>query len=158
MPGEGNSLDLSITLGGTSFQASGPAAVVMKALEEFKGMASLAPVEEGEPEARTPGNGTASAKPQKSSVSKVPLPQFLASDQIKGNPKIATAIVAWAAAHENKASLTIGDIRQYWKKTTVKAPSNLPRDLTSAEKNGWLDREGKSFSVNGYGRKAIGLS
>lgn len=157
MPEDSSSnLSLSITFGSASFEATGPAQLVMKALEEFKALASAAPAAPATPAAT--GETSAATGPQSSAASRVPLPQFLSSKAISGNAKIATAIVAWAADHENKSSLTSAEIKGYWKDTTVKVPGNLARDIDSAKKQGWLTVEGRGYAVTGFGRTAIGLS
>lgn len=153
----GTNLSLSITLGGASFEAAGPANLVMQVLEEFKTLVSTAPAMAGAAPAGAANPGTATG-PQTSAASKIPLPQFLSSKAISGNAKIATAIVAWAADHENKSSLSASEIKSYWKNTTVKVPGNLTRDIDSAKKQGWLTAEGRTYVVTGFGRTAIGLS
>lgn len=81
----------------------------------------------------------------------------LESDGIKGNAKVATAIVVWAADHEKKDTLTKGEIERYWKGTKLKVPGNTSRDIGEAVKAGWILRDGRSYSPSGYGREAIGL-
>jgi hypothetical protein len=158
-------LELSIALGPATFQASGPAEVVMHALEEFKRLAATAPAANPKPQPQReretpqdPGDGAAATPPQQSAASKVPLPKFLQSPLIKDNPAIATAIVVWAADHDGKTSLTTGEIEKYWKGTPLKVPGNISRDISKAVKSGWLLRNQKSYSASGHGREAIGLS
>lgn len=117
MPDPGQNLDLSITLGRASFQASGPADLVMQALTEFKGLTASAPATSDKPDSET----TTITSDAESSVDetpatktpppcKVPLPKFLESEAIKGNDAIATAIVIWAEDHDGKAALTKREI------------------------------------------------
>lgn len=156
MPEE--TFSVAITLGTASFEASGQVEFVMQALDVFKSMASSPLPSETEEVPGAAGDGAAPTAPQQSAASKVPLPQFLASDAIKGNAKIAAAIVAWAADHENKAALTAPDIKRYWRNTNVKIPANINRDVDGAQKHGWLSKDHNSYSITGFGRTAIGLS
>lgn len=163
VPENGQNLDLSISLGNASFQANGAAEVVMQALAEFRELVSSAPPPPPPREYETAQDSDANAPvpspPQDSEASNVPLPKFLESDPIKGNPAIATAIVVWAADHEGKASLTKREIEGYWKGTKLKVPANTARDIGVAVKAGWLLKgEGNTYSASGYGREAIGLS
>jgi hypothetical protein len=163
-------LDLSVTVGGASFTGTGPADRVMAALERFSalvaeyGVAPPAGTSGEQAAADAAGAGetdepaAAATPPQESAASKVPLPRFLESDAIKGNSKIATAIVVWAADHEQKDGLTTGEIEKYWKSTKLKVPRNTSRDIGAAVKEGWLHRDGRTLSATGYGREAIGLS
>ena len=164
MTEDAQALELSITLGDAMFQASGPADLVMQALDEFKVLATTTPggKTKAKPQPEDPpqegDDGAAATPPQKSPASKVLLPQFLQSPSIKGNSKIATAIVVWAADHDGKSNLATGEIEKYWKRTPLKVPKNLSRDIGAAVKNGWLLQEKRRYSASGYGREAIGLS
>lgn len=170
MPDEMEQLDLSVTLGGASFSGTGRADRVMAALERFSELVAEhgAAPPPSPAIAATDGSGAggetqdepeeAPTPPRDSAASKVPLPKFLERPSIQGNSKIATAIVIWAADHEQKDSLTKGEIEKYWKGTRLKVPGNTSRDIGDAVKAGWLLRDGRKLSASGYGREAIGLS
>jgi hypothetical protein len=160
-------LDLSVTIGGASFTGAGPADRVEAALARFSELIAQSGAKQpagAKPDAGR-GSGVAEAKeeaaeatpPQKSAASKVPLPTFLEGDGIKGNSKIATAIVIWAAAHDQKDGLTKAEIEARWKGTRLKVPSNTSRDISDAVKAGWLIRDGSTYTASGYGREAIDL-
>ncbi len=104
--------------------------------------------------------GEAATSPQLDSpASKVPLPEFLERNAIRENPRIATAIVVWAADHDEKRALSTAEIRDYWKGTRLKVPTkNISRDIGKAVRSGWLTREGTAVIATGYGRRAIGLT
>lgn len=158
----GLNLDLFITVGDATFHATGPPELVMQAFAEFKVLTAIAPPGKPKPQSKedTPedDDGARAIAPQTSVASKVPLPKFLESDEIKANPAIATAIVVWAADHEGKPSLTTREIERYWKDTRLKVPGNTSRDIGVAMKNGWLIKsDGNTYSASGYGRQAIGL-
>jgi hypothetical protein len=167
MSEETEHLELGVTLGGASFTGAGRAERVMDALDRFLGLveqygvAPPPPAPTGatidEDAAAAAGAEVAATPPQESPASKLPLPKFLERDSIKENPEIATAIVVWAADHEQRESLTSGEIVSYWKGTKLKLPGNTSRDIGKAVKAGWLLREGRNLSATGYGREAIGL-
>lgn len=117
MPDETEHLDLSVTLGGGSFTATGPADRVIAALERFSELVAEhgaapppspvvaePPRDGGGPETQDEPEAAATP-PQESAASKVPLPKFLERPSIQGNSKIATASVVWAADHEQKTLL-----------------------------------------------------
>jgi hypothetical protein len=155
-----DSFELRMTLGNASFEASGPVDAVMTAFEEFKGLlGTKPPAPENVPTQHEPPAGNGSSTPTTTATTELPLAQFVGRDEIKSNAQIATAIVAWAADREDKVSLTASEIRDRWRqKTSIKLPQNLPRDIKSAVRKGWLEKDGDAFSASGYGRREIGLA
>lgn len=151
-------LDLSITVGGASFSGAGDPERVMAALERFSELVTsvggvdvdVAPEPRQEPPGRDKAKGNSSAK-------KAVLPIFLQERNPKGNPQIATAIVAWAELHDGKARLAAPRVRELWRKTTFRAPGNVNRDLEKAVQQGYLHRDGSEYSATGYGKTTLGL-
>ena len=157
---QSDAFELSMTVGNSTFSASGPVKAVMDAFGEFKALLTEEPAKPADVPAKEDPPGAASVSgPTQSSTTGVPLAQFVGREDLKGNAQIATAIVAWAADRESKASLTIPEIRDYWsKKTSIKLPQNLGRDVRAAAKKGWLEQSGDGYSASGYGRKTLGLT
>lgn len=150
---ERSGFELNITVGDSSFQASGDADVVMKALGEFKSLVGDAPKVKRETK-KTPDESDDQAGDGKSIV----LPLFIKERNPKGNPLTATAIVAWAQLHGGKPQgVTASEALALWKTTSMKAPGNLPRDLTSAAKDGLLEKKGRTYTVTGHGKTQLGL-
>lgn len=152
-------LDLTITLGGASFTAAGPAEQVMTALERFSDLLASGDLDiedepSGEPEGQPPADVEPAAPDEKE-----PLPVFLKARTLKGNTATATAIVAWAQKHDGKTQgVKSGEIATYWRGTNLKEPGNLGRDLARGIKTGLLHRESGHHTVTGFGKKTIGLS
>jgi len=172
MSDETEHLNISVAIGNASFSGDGSAERVMAALEKFTAMlaehgglpsAPAAPTSTtagtegvvGTTEA--PNEGATPTPPQDSAASKVPLPKFLERPEIKGNSKVATAIVIWAADHDSRDGLSKGDIEKSWKGTKLKVPANTSRDIGDAVRAGWLIKDGRIYSASGFGREAIGL-
>ena len=151
--------ELAVTLGNSSFSASGDPDLVLRMFGEFKELAAATPDPPSRAERREP---TESAKPSGGGstvdTTNLPLKPFLSRLELRGNRERATAMIAWSAESGGAKQLTITQINELWKKTSFKAPSNLGnlgRDVRSAAKEGWLDSEGTGkdevFSINGYG-------
>lgn len=153
MPDSG-SFELNITVGDSTFQASGNADVVMKALSEFKGLLA------GTPTVKRQAKKTAADDigDEGDGGKSIVLPLFIKERNPKGNLLTATAIVAWAQLHGNKPQgVTPAEALALWKTTSMKAPGNLPRDLTSAAKDGLLEKKGRVYTVTGHGKTQLGL-
>jgi hypothetical protein len=157
---ESKRFELEVTRGDASFRAAGPYDLVMEALAKFESETASAP-SKGKTRSATAKQRASEQKPSEppADLKKDPLSQVIKRDEIKGNAEIATAIVAWAEARENKKSLTKAQIGDYWKsKTTRKVPRNLSRDIATAVKKGYLDADDEgNYSVIGYGRQELGL-
>lgn len=161
MSAHSGDLSLSISYGDASFSAQGDVSVVLDAYKDFKNLiGSNEPPKEDAPAAAPKSSKSSTAQPSSGSTD-LPLKPFLSELDLKGNKEKATAIVAWAAASDTQNVLTIGEIEKLWKKAPFKAPSNLRRDVRTAETEGWLHREGKAgspdatYQVTGYGQQII---
>jgi len=106
------------------------------------------------------GSGAAPSDGAKASTS-LPLKPYLARLELTSNKQKAAAIIAWSAESGGKSALTVTEIEQLWKRAPWKAPSNLPRDVRDAEREGWLHRDGRTgspeatYSINGYGEGIV---
>lgn len=155
MPDSG-SFELNITVGDSTFQASGNADVVMKALAEFKGLLADAPKAKRPSKTTTVEEDSADDTPADGKT--LDLPLFLKEKNPRGNPLIATAIVAWAELHDGKTGgISAADALRLWKTTSMKAPGNLARDMASAAKEGLLEKSGRTYTVTGHGKTQLGL-
>jgi hypothetical protein len=141
--------ELNITVGAASFSGSGEVDRVMTALEKFTELLGGAP-----PEIAS-GNGSGAEGGH--GGQKAPLPVFLKEKNPQGNPLTATAIVAWAEYNEGKEALTASEIKDHWKKTSLKAPGNLSRDVGGAVKDGLLEKHGGGYRATGHGKSRLGL-
>lgn len=165
-------LDLSLTIGESSFSGSGKSDVVMSALERFLGAvgeddSAVSPTVEKPvkpPAKRQTKRRTSNAQaPNGSSatpiqVVKEPLPALLKKLDLRGNKKIGTAVVAWAAVNDGKSVCSVAEVRGYWRRTPLKAPANLNRDLEDAAKAGWLNKTDDGYSLTGFGKSEVGLT
>lgn len=165
-------LDLSLTLGDSSFSGSGKSDIVMRALDRFLEVVgdgdAAEPVETPKPskppakrQTRTRGTKAVTAKEDSTTPVKVikePLPVLLGKLDLKANKRIGTAVVAWAEVNEGKSTFTVAEILTYWRRTQAKPPKNLNRDLEDAFKAGWLDKNPEGYSINGFGKAEVGIS
>lgn len=148
------SFELSVALGDSSFRAAGSPGLVTEAFEEFQ---KLLQQSSARPPASVAGNTTA-PKSNGGSSGKVSLPQLIKERGFKKNAEIAAAIVIWASDHDGKPSLTAPEIRTLWKGTPIKPPGNVNRDVETAAKQGWLEKNGRGYAPSAYGRAELGLS
>jgi len=149
--------ELSITLGDAAFQAAGSQEVVMKALGEFKGMLGDGPPSKRARKKPVDDQEQSGVNGEDDTGRKV-LPLFLKDVNPKGNALVATAIVAWAELHDGKSGgISPAEGLRLWKKTSMKAPGNLARDMASAAKDGLLEKTGKNYTVTGHGKTQLGL-
>lgn len=154
---DSGSLELNVTLGDATFQASGASEVVMNALAEFKALVGQTPpsikrkTKDADADNRAKGEGPEEGK-------KLVLPLFLKEKNPRGNPLTATAIVAWAEVHDGKTDgITAAEALRLWKSTSMKPPGNLARDMASAAKEGLLDKSGRTYTLTGHGKTQLGL-
>lgn len=159
MPPSASSFTLSVALGSDSFSASGKHDLVLKAFEDFKALTGRSR-DRAAPTVRAPAT---KAKPAGSSATTsapagVPLPAYIKTLKLSGNKERATAILVWAAEN-GKDRLTTSEIEREWKKTNLKPPGNLGRDLGLGAKEGWIALEGKApdqaWVVHGFGKQAL---
>jgi hypothetical protein len=173
MPAPASSFTLSVTLGNDSFSASGKPDLVQEAFEDFKALvthggsgAATSPRRKapGAPKTRrrarrTDNDGPSGSLPHSDEM---PVQLFLAGLKLKGNSKIGTAILVWAAKHTDTPRLTPLQIHELWEQTEFKPPSpasNTVRDLEPAVKKGWIKREGRgagqTYSAPAFGLKEV---
>jgi hypothetical protein len=161
-------LELSITVGGSSFSASGETSVVLDAYADFKEFVrsvSTAPAPEPLPASEEVVQADEGSAPEASgpqaikAPTSLPLKPYLDRLKLRGNKEKATAIIAWSGESGEKASLTVEEVEKLWKNTSFKVPKNLARDIGKAESEGWLDSQGKrgsrTHSISGYGEGIV---
>ena len=144
-----NQFDLSITVGDATFTASGPSTLVMKALDEFKGLVATPPPRRQQREKADEAKGDTSVGDGTGAIPGIdkPLSVFVKRTWANQAAK-ATAIVLWARERDKKPSLKPGEIEDYWRKTPGKAVKNPAQVCSDAVKKGWLHGEGRgSYSV-----------
>jgi len=151
--------ELSVSIGGDSFSASGKHDLVLKAFEDFKTLTGRS----GDPAPTKPRGSARKTKSNSGGASSstadgLLLPAFVKSIKLAGNKEKATAILAWAAEN-GKDRLTTNEVENLWKKTHFKVASNLSRDLGAAAKEGWIELEGKApdqaWVIHGFGKTAL---
>jgi hypothetical protein len=151
-----NGFELNITVGDSSFQASGEADLVMKALAEFKTLVADTPAPKRKPveKAPPPGGGQGTGAGGAGSGEKVPIAIFLRRSW-PNQAAQATAIFAWAKRFDGKEKLKPGEMEAYWKKV-AKKPGNPTAVCQRAEKEGWLSAEGGGYySITGHGETMV---
>ena len=159
MPEPASSFTLAVTIGKNSFSASGKHDLVLKAFEEFKALTGRSK-DPAAPTVRAPARKAepAGSSATMSAPAGVPLPAYIKTLKLSGNKERATAILVWAAEN-GKDRLTTSEIEREWKKTNLKPPANLSRDLGLAAKEGWIALEGKgndqAWMVHGFGKQAL---
>lgn len=154
---------LDVTLGHASFSASGSSQDVFTAFSDFQELIAVP--------SQTPPNGFDDkgnnadsqdhlpAAPPRSGdeeqQEKVPLRVFLDSKELpRGNSVIALGLATWAKRYDDTQQVDAEIMKQLWRVSGKKIPTNIPRDLNTAASEGWLERRGKgSFSVTSYGEK-----
>jgi hypothetical protein len=151
-------LELNISVGDGTFQATGDAEVVMKALAEFKTLIEAAPrarrppAKDKEPGDRQP---PANGDNEDSGDTGKPLAVFVKRNWPNQAAK-ATAIVMWARDNGSKDGLKPSEIEAHWRKTSGKVPANPSQVCLTAETQGWLHNEGKGvYSVTGHGEDMV---
>lgn len=149
-----DTLEITLSLGDASFQASGNGDRVMAALNEFKLLLDSSPQPKRETKPKD-GNGGGGGGGGGGDTKGTPLGVFTNRSWENQGAK-ATAIVLWARDNEQKASLTPNEVVAYWRKTAGKTPGNPTQVCQSAEKKGWLHNEGGGrYSVTGHGEEMV---
>lgn len=158
MPENGQTLDLSITVGDATFQASGPADLVMQALAEFDKLAASSrhrgagadPTSKGTGGRRAGGPSGGEAP----TGDKVPFGVFM-KRKFPNQHAMAAAIFTWAKRYDDRKTLKPGEMETYWKKV-AKKPGNTTQVCLNAEKQGWLENVGGGqYAVTGHGEKMV---
>ncbi len=153
-----NRLTFEVSIDSMSFAASGDAALVFKAWNEFQQTvisndARLRAIQEQRPQPakRTSLGGT------DTSAEDEPLAVYLERyPNLDSNPKIGLAIIAWAKRHLSLDSLGPTDVKRLWRDTNYPVPSNVPRELANAVKPGWLVRTGNGrYGLSGFGERFL---
>jgi hypothetical protein len=87
-----------------------------------------------------------------------PLNLFLErTGRTDSNPQIGTAIVLWAKRCRGLEELEPNQVKEFWRNTKHKVPGNVPRELGTAVKEGWLSRAGAGrYRITGHGESFIG--
>ena len=145
-------------LGEDSFSASGKPDLVLKAYEDFKALTGHG--RDDQPPRVAAKRAVRST--QTETHDEVLLQEFLAALNLHGNGQVGAAILSWAAQHGEKQKLTTLELHELWEQTEHKVPapaSNIPRDLTSVIRKGWVKKEGKgqgqTFHAQAYGQKEV---
>lgn len=148
--------ELSITLGESSFHASGSGETVMKALAEFKALMESSPRPKRQAQKKDDGDDGKSGDGGDDGGAKgKPLGVFVKRSWRNQAAK-ATAIILWARENDSKASLTPSEVVTYWRKTTGKTPANPGQVCQTAESQGWLHNEGHGrYTVTGHGVEMV---
>jgi hypothetical protein len=146
--------EFTASFDGLSFSASGDKASVFKAWNEFLENAVIR--ERSSVTTPTGRNADSKLAQQRSGIE--PLTVFLErAGKTDSNPKIATVIVLWAKRHEQREQIGPNEVKELWRRTKYKVPGNVPRELASAVKEGWLDRAGGGkYQITGHGEEFIG--
>jgi hypothetical protein len=88
-----------------------------------------------------------------------PLNLFLErAGRTDSNPQIGAAIVLWAKRWRGLEELEPNQVKEFWRNTKHKVPGNVPRELGTAVKEGWLSRAGTGrYRITGHGESFIGV-
>jgi hypothetical protein len=146
--------ELSVARGDCSFRAVGSLEAVNEAYAKFEELLGEAPSRPAPANGHERQNGTTKTN----GSGKRSLQQLVKEQGFQRNPQIAAAIVTWAHDHDGRKSLTAPETKKLWKATPIKPPGNVNRDLDSAVKQGWLDKDGRDYAPNEYGRAELGLA
>jgi hypothetical protein len=153
-------LNLSITIGGSSFSGAGPADQVTAAMDKFT---DLLAAQGSEPPPRPPATdekdetsdppGDKPAPPA-GVGEKVPFGVFM-KRKFPNQHATAAAIFTWAKRYDGKESMKPGEMETYWKKV-LKKPGNPTAVCQNAEKQGWLENVGGGqYAITGHGEKSV---
>jgi hypothetical protein len=158
VPSATGSFALDVRFGEDSFSASGKPDLVLKAYEDFKALTGHG----GDHPPPIVAAKRAARSTQTNTHDEVLLQEFLTTLNLKGNGQVGAAILAWSAQYGEKEKLTVLELHELWEQTEHRAPSpasNIPRDLASAIKKGWVKKEGKgqgqTFHAQAYGQKEV---
>jgi hypothetical protein len=153
--------NLSISLGESSFTASGSPELVLSAWNEFKTMVQEPPPAQdttnGKKRERDPGSGDkrAAGRRNEDGADRVPLPVFMKSRKWDNMAEYATGIFVWAKRHDDKEQMKPGDMVTYWKKV-AKKPGRPANVCAAAAREGWLESAGSgNYAVVGHGEQMV---
>ena len=154
---------LDVTLGQASFSASGSSQDVLTAFADFQELIAVPPLRSADgfndkgdnPDSQELLPPTPPRSGDEEREEKVPLRVFLDSKVLpRGNSVIALGLATWAKRYDDTQQVDAETMKQLWRVSGKKIPTNIPRDLNTAASEGWLERRGKgSFSVTSYGEK-----
>lgn len=159
-------LTLDIEVGPARFSASGQGELVLRAYDNFqKHLAEAAPALEignDEPEdakeqlADSDGTAVKTTRKEDSDDEEL-LPIFLKNRPgLKNNAQIAAGIAVWASRYKDKDEFTTDDMEEYWARSKHKVPSNIPRDMGNATKEGWLRKVSTgTYATTTYGERYV---
>jgi hypothetical protein len=154
---------LDVTLGQASFSASGSSQDVLTAFADFQEL--IAAPSQTSQDGFNDNGSNANGREQfplvhplssdEEQEEKVPLRVFLDSKVLpRGNSVIALGLATWAKRYNDTDQVDAETMKQLWRVSGKKIPTNIPRDLNTAASEGWLERRGKgSFSVTSYGER-----
>lgn len=170
-------LKLEVAFGSAHFSSSGDGELVLRAFEEFKKQLANTPTVQqnhiGVQEARgtrddqtvfsglsgeaSPAGSTGTEHTTvAATVAAEPLPLFLNKRNLKGNAEIAAGIAVWASTYKRQSELDTETFQNYWRLSGRKTPSNIPRDVKTAAKEGWLEQLGsRKYILTSYGERFV---
>ena len=140
---------LDVTLGQASFSASGTSEDVLNAFSDFQDLLSAPKLKSvvDVPNGTDEGKHTSALAPAApplhpdSKTEKIPLRVFLDSKVLqRGNAVIALGIAIWAKRFNDTGEVDAEIMKQHWRMSGKKIPTNIPRDLNTAASEGWLER------------------
>lgn len=161
-------LTLDVSVGRSSFSASGLSTHVLEAFSDFQNLirTPMPPdlVRQGdEPEPAWKEDQRDDARSTTNQLSdapdpgmRVPLRVFLDAKELpRGNAAVALGIAVWAKRYDNASAIDADTAKVYWRDSGRKIPANIGRDLGTAASEGWLERLATrgQFSVTSYGEK-----
>lgn len=161
-------LQLEVKVGQTAFSASGDGELVLRAFGDFQehlrqlpDQLAASPAEEPErvTETETPAAPAPRTEPEKPTTETHDdqLPVFLKRrPNLKTNAQIAAGIAVWGNRYRNQEEFTSDDMETFWRGSGHRVPSNVPRDMGTAAKEGWLQRvsSGK-YAPTAYGERFV---
>jgi hypothetical protein len=160
--GSKSELRFAVALGDLSFSAEGDRDAVFAAWKEFLANAAVRTKSAGSAAppatANTPPSPAGNSRGVQTDSTEEPLNLFLErTGRSSSNPQIATAIVLWAKRTKRLDEIEPSDVKEFWRDTKHKVPGNVPRELATAVKEGWLTRAGGGrYRITGHGESFIG--
>jgi hypothetical protein len=152
-----------VTYGDASFSAEGGADMVLRAFAAFK---ETVRIPRGEGAAQGKASATRVEAPAervespvdegKPTAGDLPLPVFLDNHRLTTNAHVALGITGWASRVRNESEMTVDSIAKYWRTSGRKTPGNLSRDLSTAAKEGWIERRSQGkYAITSYGERSL---